>query len=370
MARFSDNNHHVVEEAALPGAGFTPEQIHHLEQGNIQRDYSQIGKAGNAVLLGQAKSFGGYDPAEHFDNFIFDAVTDRWRTRGVGKKFQHLDPKTPDFSPIDYISKELTALATAGMTDDSLPHLGNAFHTIEDFFAHSNFIELLRGDVRFGKDLLTGSFNDDPANSDASLAHTLVGVSTPPMQQFYERQGDAATARTAPTSHSHIAKDTASSEGFTDARRLAARVIQDLGADIVVIMRNPNPQERAKLIGQNVVGKVRRYLRPPDPKDPWWTKLITGGGAAMDKRIAEAEKRTPVTVNQWLFSPLRNLEASKNSTMGIPFGAAVPVGGQAFFQLGGGITRSPMFDPRMPDPPPLGNEKSSLLVGAQLTGSF
>src|SRR5438876_7230652 len=143
LARFSDTGHHVIEEAGLSGAGFSPQQIQAIERGNIQRDYSQIGAVGNLLLLCQPQRFGGYDAAEHFDNFIFDAVTNRWRTRGTGRPFLHQDPSTPDRSPIDYIESQLTLLANTGMTDASLVHLGNAFHTVEDFFAHSNFVELI-----------------------------------------------------------------------------------------------------------------------------------------------------------------------------------------------------------------------------------
>jgi hypothetical protein len=371
LARFGDPTHHVIEEAALPGAGFAPDQVRSIERGNIQRDYSQVGAVGNAALLGDAKAYGGYDTAEHFDNFIFDAVTDRWRTRGSGnQKFLHLDPREVDTSPVDYISGQLAELASAGMNENSLVHLGNAFHTVEDFFAHSNFIELTHNDPRFGGDLLTGSFGDNPANSAVSLAHTLGAVSTPAMQGYYERQAEAQTELTEPKSHSRLAKDTAASPGFAEARRLAALVIQELGAEVITVMRNPRPDARVRLMNETVVGKIRTYLRPPDPKNPWWEGLVSRGGASMDTRLAEAESRTPVTVNQWAFSPLRNLEASKDSSMAIPLGAAVPLGRQSWFQVGAGVTRPPSLDPRLPQPPDPRDERSSPFVGAQITGHF
>jgi hypothetical protein len=370
LARFSDTSHHVIEEAALPGAGFTPEQMRSIERGNVQRDYSQVGALGNAVLLGQAQGFGGYRPAEHFDNFIFDAVTNRWRTRGTGQqKFLHLDPNQPDPSPIDYIRGQLAELARAGMTEDSLVHLGNAFHTVEDFFAHSNFIELARNDRRFGSELVTGSFEDNPANSAASLAHTLGAVSTPTMQGFYEKQAEAQTQLTEPRSHSRIAKDTPSAAGFTEARRLAALVIEDLGTDIVRVMQNPRADARQQSMEEIVMTKIVRYLRPPDAEhDPWWTQLVRRGGATMDARLAEAERRTPVTVNQAPFSPLRNLEASRDSRMAIPLGVAVPAGGSAWFQAGAGVTRPLATDSSLPGPADVPG--GIPFIGAQITGRF
>lgn len=371
MACFSDTTHHVIEEAALPGAGFSPEQMKGIERGNIQRDYSQIGAVGNAILLGQAKGFGGYDPAEHFDNFIFDAVTNRWRTRGSGQqKFLHLDPNEPDPSPIDYIGNQLSELARAGMSDESLVHLGNAFHTVEDFFAHSNFIELVHRDYRFGKDLLTGSFGDNPANSAVSLAHTLGAVSPPAMQTYYERQAEAQTEKTEPQSHSRLAKDTPSSAGFGEARRLAALVIADLGADVISVMRHDRPDVRTKLMNEIVMVKIRRYLRPPDPQDPWWTGLATRDAGAMDARLAEAERRTPITVNQAPFSPLRNLEASRDSTMAIPLGLAVPIANRTWLQAGAGVTRPLGQDERLLESPSRTEERSNPIAGIQITGRF
>jgi len=371
LACFGDTTHHVIEEAALPGAGFAPEQVRSIERGNVQRDYSQVGAAGNAALLGQAKSFGGYAPEEHFDNFIFDAVTNRWRTRGAGQqKFLHLDPKAPDASPIDYISSQLSELATAGMTEDSLVHLGNVFHTVEDFFAHSNFIELTRKDYRFGQDLLTGSYGDNSANSSVSLAHTLGAVSTPSMHAYYEHQADEQTQLTEPRSHSRLAKDTPSSPGFAEARRLAALVIQELGAAIIVVMRNAQPDVRARLMNETVMVKIRQYLRPPDPRDPWWKALVSQGGGSMDARLADAEKRTPVTVNQAVFSPLRNLEASKDSNMGIPLGLAVSLGSGTWLQAGAGVTRPSALDASLPGPENGSEQKSAPFIGGQLVGRF
>jgi hypothetical protein len=371
LACFGDTTHHVIEEAALPGAGFRAEQIRGIERGNVQRDYSQIGAAGNTALLGQAKGFGGYAPSEHFDNFIFDAVTNRWRTRGAGQqKFLHLDPKEPDTSPIDYISSQLSDLASAGMTEDSLVHLGNAFHTVEDFFAHSNFMELTQKDYRFGHDLLTGSFGDNPANSSVSLAHTLGAVSTPPMHGYYERQAEEQTQLTEPRSHSRLAKDTPSTPGFAQARRLAALVIEELGAEVIVAMRNTEPGVRARLMNETVMAKIRHYLRPPDPRDPWWEALVSRGGGSMDARLAEAERRTPVTVNQAVFSPLRNLEASRDSNMAIPLGLAASLGGPTWLQVGAGVTRPSALDPNLPVQGDRTDQKSVPFVGAQLTGHF
>jgi len=375
VARFSDTEHHVIEEAALPGSGLTEDQIRGVERGNVQRDYSQMPSALNAALLGRAQNFGGYKPEQHFDNFIYDVENGRWRTRGVGQqKYLHLDPKQPDPSPIDYISSQLGELANAGAgKTEGLEHLGNAFHTVEDFFAHSNFIELTRKLDQPSapkEDLLTGSFEGESANSQVSLAHSLGAVAPPSMQSYYNTQAEQQTKLTEPYSHSHIAKDTGDANGFTDARRLAALVIQELAADVVRIMREPDAAKRVQMMNDSVMAKVRSYLRPPTQKDRWWEGLVSKGGKAMDARLAEAERRTPVTVNQAVFSPLRNMEASKDSPLAIPLGVAAPLGANVFLQAGGGVTRPSPLDPRLPGPTQPSDERSGVFAGIQITGRF
>jgi len=372
LARFSDTGHHVIEEAGLGGAGFSEREIKAIERGNIQRDYSQIGAVGNFALLCDPKGFGGYKPEEHFDNFIFDAVTNRWRTRGTSKPFLHDDPAKPDRSPIDYIESELMTLAKAGMTDDSLVHLGNAFHTVEDFFAHSNFVELVNKDLSFGKELVTGSFAGESANSAASLAHTLGAVSDAPMRQYYEGQAEAATARTEPRSHSRIAKDTPGAHNYEQARRLAALVIQELGGEVRAALKPDDAQQRAQLMA-GTVARIRRYIRPPSPDDRWWEHLVSSDKGAMDRRLNEVAARTPVTVNQCVFSPLRNIEASSTSSWKLPIGVALPVrvgSNQIWIQAGAGVTSPLPLDRSLRDEPRRTDDKSQLIGGAQITGRF
>jgi hypothetical protein len=77
VRRFSDVDHHIIEEAALKKV-FTQEQLAAIEEANTHRDYSQLPAVLNALLLGQKTRFGGYAKHEHFDNFVFDRANDRW----------------------------------------------------------------------------------------------------------------------------------------------------------------------------------------------------------------------------------------------------------------------------------------------------
>lgn len=370
LARFSDTGHHVIEEAGLAGAGFSARQIQAIERGNIQRDYSQIGAVGNFLLLCQPQNFGGYEAAEHFDNYIFDAITNRWRTRGAGRPFLHQDPNTPDRTPIDYIESQLLRLANAGMTDASLVHLGDAFHTVEDFFAHSNFVELINNEVQGDQALLTGSV---PGTEAASVSHVLADISGSPMREYYERQAEAATARTEPHSHARMAHDTPGTHNYEQARRLAALVVQDLGADVLAVMQQPQADQRAQLMSSNVLAKIRRYLQPPRQNDRWWEQLTTRDAGAIDRRLTEAAQHTPVTVNQCVFSPLRNLEASSTSSWRLPVGVALPVrlgSNQIWIQGGVGVTTPLPLDRSLREAPVRSDEQPALIGGIQVTGRF
>lgn len=370
IAAFSDTGHHVIDEAALTGAGFDEKQREAVERGNLQRDYSQLGRVGNALLLCKPQTFGGYKPEEHFDNFIWDVKSGRWRERGVASEFKQAAPGVVERTPLDYIERELGALAENGKTGKGLVHLGNALHTVEDFFSHSNFVELINGDERFGDKLLTGSV---PGTQAASVGHVLESISSPEMKPYYAHQAEAAEAAAPPLSHARIAKDQAGSKYYGQARRLAALAAQKLASNALSVLAEPDPKVRAERMKREVADLARQWLRQPDLSDPWWKRLSADDKGAIDRRLEEAEARTPVTVNQCVFSPLRNMEASAASSIKIPFGVAVPVSvgrNRIWFQAGAGVHQSLPLERDFPDPGRQQGGPAGGFVGAQIVGSF
>jgi Domain of unknown function (DUF4157)/Heterokaryon incompatibility protein Het-C len=365
IARFSDTGHHVIEEAALAGAGFSESQIAGTERGNIERDYSQVGVVGNTLLLCQPRSFGGYQPEEHFDNYMWDAVTQKWRTRGGSAlSEQGVDAGR---TPIDYIRSEFDEVANRGLTESGLTHLGNAFHTIEDFFAHSNFVELMQGDTRHGATLITGN----PSGPSQSVPRILEAITPPGVKERYREQSETAISSAAPGTHTAMAHDDPTTHNYTLARRLAALVIQDLGTGVLAVMTAPEPQ-RSRLMREQVVAKAERYLRPPDPNDKWWETLATADAGRIDRRLDEAARKTPITVNHCALSPLKNIEASRNSPMALPLGVAIPAtifDNQVWFQVGAGVTRPFPIEP-LPDRSRADENRSGPVIGAQITGTF
>jgi len=359
ISRFSDTDHHILEEAALELTHLTPDDIKQIHAGNVKRDYSQTGAVANLLLLCDANAYGGYRAEEHFDNYQWNEQLQKWQSKkdpgAFGKK-----------SPISYIDEELVRFADAFPDPAAFEHVGNAFHTIEDFFAHSNFVELISGDFRFGKKLVTGG----GGSGDTSVLRILESVSSEETAPFYGQQAEEETAKSPPHAHARMAKDYKSNPYYMQAVVMAALVIKEIGSEISLLRGLTTKEERVKQVRDVIMAKVKRYLRPPDEGDRWWEGLRASGGKEMEKSIKEKIAKTPVTKNQCILSPLRSIEASKNANLKL-FGPAIPIEtkrGHVWVQVGTGFLTPPAFagptgavEPRSFDFVP---------VGVQVTGIF
>lgn len=373
LARLSDQAHHIVEEVALPAAGFTKDEMRWIERGNRERDYSQMPhRLVNALLLYRYDAFGGNHPWFHFDNSIFDTATGQWRWR---------DAKEKGVTAFDYLTGEIRTFVRMGLTQEALIRLGNGFHTVEDFFAHTNFVRLLHGDYRFGRDLLSGNF--DSKDQVVSAYNTALELSSHPADTAYQEQADRWRKKTRPQSHSRISSDHPTDPDYREARRLAALVIADLGGELLAIMGERDPrtasrltgaerprrtsEERERLFAERVLPKLRRYLAPPSPQDRWWEQMLTAD-PHVDERLDEAEHRTPVTVNQVPTSPMRVLEASREAQFRFfPFTAAAFRLGESRNFLAGGLgVNVPLDTPRGT----AASVPAGLFLGVNLTGTF
>ena len=175
-------------------------------------------------------------------------------------------------------------------------------------------MELTTKDYRFGRDLITGS--NDPGAGEIATGRSLNAASVPGWPVTPIDYIDNIKKNAPALSHSKIAKDYPGDHLHGEAQQLAALVVQDLSRDIVKILDIKNADERQSACEQILFAKIDRYLRPPDAeKDPWWTKLIADDKGAIDILLRKAEEATPVTVNQCVLSPLKNLEATRNSRM-------------------------------------------------------
>jgi len=322
IQRFSDDDHHVIDESALAGV-FDEMAIHSIEQGNKQRDYSQSPALLNALLLGAYQKFGGYKDYEHFDNFVWDREHERWISRNEWDKIwddnsrqwvPRLTPQPPGpqprrKTPVQYIEEELLAAVehTPPLPGD-FTRMGNAFHTIEDFFAHSNFLELTQHDTSFGEELTTGSVGSQDNTSLYSItSHVTSGITS----DIYHNKFLADQAASSDTSHAKIAKDYPTNKNHQLAILLASLVINETALSLKSIATLPGKAERQQAVRELVMQRLQSYLRPPSEKNKWWERLLQNNGDAMRARNAENRARTTVTENQYSLSPLRALEANR-----------------------------------------------------------
>jgi hypothetical protein len=360
ISRFSDTDHNIIEEVALKLSNLSAEEIKQIHLGNTKRDYSQSPALLNLALLCDLSNYGGYKAVEHFDNFRWDEELQKWQSRENPTAFGKKDP-------ISYIDEELVGFVDALPDKAAFQHIGKAFHAIEDFFAHSNFIELTHGDFTHGRELVTGSVG---GSDDVSLLKILESVSSLETAPYYGEQGNEGIANAPAKSHPRMAKDYRSNRYYMEAIVLAGLVMKDLGRDIVVIRDLPAKQQRIKYVRDEIMTKIKKYLRRPDAQDKWWETLRASGGKMMERAIRETAARTPVTKNQCILSPLRSIEASRDSNLKLygPTFAVPTKKGHVWVQMGTGFLATPDF--AGPTGAAQQRKVDFVPVGVQITGRF
>jgi hypothetical protein len=192
IQRFEAQHHEHAERAALAapspaGApGFTDAEASAVYFGNWSRDLSQallnhpvIRTLGQEAvfeilnLLAMQKfgrelnphDFGVYSPREHIDNPAGQTTGDLSQPgtgggrhelpqqedlsspQAIGELFTVNEAGLPAYlgRSIQYVEEEFSSAADLGRTTDGLMHMGNGLHTVEDLFAHSNFVEIAVG---------------------------------------------------------------------------------------------------------------------------------------------------------------------------------------------------------------------------------
>jgi uncharacterized protein DUF4157 len=333
--RFGDDTHNIIDQVASTLAHMKPEEIEAIHRGNTARDYSQAPPIMNLLLMCNPKTYGGYHDYDHFDNF-------EWNEKL--QTFQSRDPKSAGVSkdPMQHIQEELLAFVRELPKENAFEHVGSAFHAIEDFFAHSNFVELTHGDTSHGATLITGSV---PSGDSVSLQKIIASVSNEQTAGAYDAAANAAIAKADPKSHPAMAKDYKSNKYQMEAIVLATMVTQHVAEQVAAMKAMPTSAEREKFVRETIMPELRHHLRPPQENDKWWERLQADTGAATERQIRKTAAQTPVTVNQCVLSPLRSIEVSKDSNMKL-FGPAfsIPVDdGHVMVQMGIGMAAGPDF---------------------------
>jgi hypothetical protein len=360
ISRFSDDTHNIIDEVASTLAGMKPEEIEQIHKGNTRRDYSQSPGVMNLALMCNPSTFGGYADYEHFDNFQWSEELQAWRSRDQPGNAARQDP-------ISHIEKQFMDFVQGLPDKAAFQHVGNAFHAIEDFFAHSNFVDLTHGDFTHGKELITGSVG---GSDDVSLYKILESVSSEETAPYYGGKATKGIEDAPAKSHAKMAKDYKSNRYHTEAIVLAGLVIKEIASGVIAMKAMSSKEERMKYVREHIMATVKRYLRPPNPQDKWWESLRESGGAEMEKAIQEQTAKTPVTVNQCVLSPMRSIEASKDSNLKL-FGPTFNVPtkyGNVWVQVGSGFATGPAFTGPTGDVLPRSAE--AVPVGVQVGGRF
>ncbi|HEY1425679.1 MAG TPA: DUF4157 domain-containing protein [Caulobacteraceae bacterium] len=183
--------HGAIEEGALQEAGLSKDEAHETYFGNWMRDFSQKLDPDNpsggvwwgliyVIATGEfgreptKEELGQYLPSEHVDNPVggksaeapVNTADDRkkhdlwrshlsksqqaWLDEEESKKFKAkigaASAKTglPDYieRAKEHVRRQLRKAAQLGRTPEGERELGNGLHAVEDYFAHSNFIEV------------------------------------------------------------------------------------------------------------------------------------------------------------------------------------------------------------------------------------
>jgi hypothetical protein len=164
------DNSPITDEDGTP-LGFTPEAIEEIYQANRSVDL----QPGSNLFTSEDFDI----PQNHFDNELFELGSTRLQTlkQGVVNALRAIN-KTEDCncSP----NGDSTANAEAGRAARKL--LGQALHSLQDFYAHSNWVELgFRGteiDTRLGRSIVPNppsGFAPARSGDPGALNPTLVG---------------------------------------------------------------------------------------------------------------------------------------------------------------------------------------------------
>lgn len=123
---FDESSHNAINDKALAGKGFSKDAQNKIKAENLKVDSSE----GSALGIANKN----YKPEHHFDRNPGTNNTDAFKNGAayVRKKKQ---------DAIDAINK-----CTLAGVEEALAHMGQALHAIQDFYAHSNYVNLSAGD--------------------------------------------------------------------------------------------------------------------------------------------------------------------------------------------------------------------------------
>lgn len=139
----------ITESAAKQLGGFSDDVIKKLKSAVRAVDY---GESKKKVLPPFHQPNDDYDPAHHFDRPPSIAIV------------THKDAFIKGAEYLRSQKQKAINDAKAGKTDDALAALGRALHALQDFKAHSNYIDLTPAEQKQARDALMDENKNSPAN--------------------------------------------------------------------------------------------------------------------------------------------------------------------------------------------------------------
>lgn len=373
ISRFEAGHHERVERGSLtagPG-GFSDAEASAVYFGNWSRDLSQallnhpiINSLGQEVVFEilnlmamqkfgrelDPKDFGVYSPREHIDNPAGQTTSDLNQpgTPGAGphtlahgedisspdaisKLFTVNDAGLPAYlgRSIQYVEEELSIAADRGRTSEGLMHMGNGLHTVEDLFAHSNFIEMAVGKLlREGQITVSGELQED---LDQRAAQGLDPVET--------LSGRTEGGRPILTTGSYVASDTLVSLGeamatfFEEFDPFGAANKERSQALVERLLTRYEDTGRAgemlssmlRSMAENIPTKLREWItskieqaEPDDPSSMSWSDRLVFEGRQAAAGVAgrALDAVSSLAGNEWV---QQRLAGAANAAASLPW---------------------------------------------------
>ncbi|OJH37240.1 HET-C-related protein [Cystobacter ferrugineus] len=136
-------------------SGGRPPRTHRVKDGET---LDSIARANGLTWQALARHNFGTDVKDEVSRQLYTKVGCRKRTAD-GRSYIFTSQDSPgliqipgatgdlvpeaSYSAFHYMSTQLRTAVKLGRTDDGLRHFGHALHTLEDFFSHTNFVELM-----------------------------------------------------------------------------------------------------------------------------------------------------------------------------------------------------------------------------------
>ena len=245
----AESTHEKITEEALKDQGFSSDAIEYIEDFNTYQDWSEW----------QDKS--KYRPEHHFDRPPGKSHADAFKD---GARYVRAE--------MDKAKECLKKCDTMG----AIAAIGRALHTVQDFFAHSNYVDLSDADKAAAKDALFDPTKDPPSNL------KLTGYD-PNAEDPYNPPGD-------PYPHGRgkeaNAKDSADHPQHGEAKKAAVEASREMVKKIKTELEKELGADKAKELWKkfaNFKGKRFIILLPPPYEEysPAEIKRIEGLGCIL-----------------------------------------------------------------------------------------